>query len=275
MMFVPDHFKSMGRAIEERHRRCALWWRPHLDHTTSFINQHVPQAASVAVLGAGRLLDIDIEGLLSRCETVHLFDADSGAVAYWRSRCATQYGRRVVGHVLDLTECMKEWSRGLAAAIRAARLREYLESCEAVVPTWAFESFDGCVSLNIAGQIPLYWRDRVLAAASELSPDEWVALQGSMERLQVAHLRGLLTRDNAWSILVTDTEYYFYHCDRSEWRVEPAFFGEANEVFRAGFMQGKHDTWLWHIAPQFIESDEEGEIHRVEARVVMPKNHRE
>ena len=270
MALPRDDFKSMGRAIEERHRRCAPWWRLHLRHTANFIDQNAPHATSIAVLGAGRLLDIDIADLLSRCDTVHLFDADAGAVTHWKSRCKEQFGRRVIGHVQDLTGCMKEWTRGLAAAIRAARLRQYLESCEATVPTWTQEPFDGYVSLNIAGQIPLYWRDRVLAAAGELSQEEWIALQGSMERLQMAHLRGLLTQQNAWSILVTDTEYYFYHCDRSEWRVEPALFGEASELFRASFAQGVRDAWLWHIAPQFVELDEEGVIHRVEARVMIP-----
>jgi hypothetical protein len=67
--------------------------------------------------------------------------------------------------------------------------------------------------------------------------------------------------------MATDTEYYFYQSDRSEWRVESALFGEALPVYKELFGASVSDAWLWHIAPQFVESDDEGEIHRVEASV--------
>lgn len=257
-------FTRMGRAIEQRYERCAQWWRGHLELTTGFINAHTPQASSVAVLGAGRLLDIDIERLLSRCRTVHLFDADSASASRWRSVCGREYGKRVIGHVVDLTESMQEWTKGLAAAIRTDTLRPYLNGCVAPVPAWAHEQFDGYISLNILGQIPLYWRDRVLGAVGALSREQWLALEGAMGRLQVAHMRGLVLKPGVWSILVTDTEYYFYQGDRSEWRVEQALFGSAREVYDTHCARSVNAAWLWHIAPQFVEADDEGEIHRVE-----------
>jgi hypothetical protein len=267
MLSLRNDFGRMGRAIEQRYLRCTEWWRAHLELTTSFVAAHVPESASVAVLGAGRLLDIDVRGLLHRCHTVHLFDADPDAASRWRGVVGREYGTRVVGHVVDLTDSMNLWTKGLAAAIRTGRLLEFLGECRAPVPAWAHESFDGYVSLNLLGQIPLYWRDRVLAAAGELSGEHWLALEGAMGQLQAAHMRGLVLRPDAWSLLVTDTEYYFYQGDQSKWRVEPALFGEAREVYEANFAREVRDTWLWHIAPQFIESDDEGEIHRVEASV--------
>jgi hypothetical protein len=260
-------FTRMGRAIEQRYERCAGWWRRHLELTSSFIATRAPQAASVAVLGAGRLLDIDVGGLLSRCCTVHLFDADPSAVSRWRRVCGREYGKRVIGHTVDLTDTMQVWTKGLAAAIRTDSLREFLDSCVAPVPAWAHEKFDGYISLNILGQIPLYWRDRVVGSAGALSGEQWLALEGAMGRLQVAHMQGLELRPSAWSILVTDTEYYFYQGDQSEWRVEPALYGSAQAAYEAHVARGVDVTWLWHIAPQFVEADDEGEIHRVEASV--------
>jgi hypothetical protein len=87
-----------------------------------------------------------------------------------------------------------------------------------------------------------------------------------MAALQEAHLNGLLTARHAWSILLTDSEYYFYHVDESHWRIEPALFGRSAELLSAKFSSKDDLAWLWHIAPQFVESDSEGEIHRVEAR---------
>jgi hypothetical protein len=262
---IGSDFNRMGSAIEQRFRRCATWWRPHLDATARFVAQHVPDSNSVAVLGAGRLLDIDLLGLLSRCRSVHLFDADSSATSRWKAISGQEYGRRVFGHILDLTGSMQSWTKGLVAASRGGTLTEYLESCDTSVPEWAYEPFDGYISLNVLGQIPLYWRDRVFALKRGLSDDQLVALDRTMGRLQRAHLEGLAARASAWSILITDTEYYFYHSDASDWRVESALCGDAKEVYREMCGGCMHERWLWHVAPQFIEADDEGEIHLVEA----------
>jgi hypothetical protein len=106
MLSFASDFERMGSAIEQRFRRCAPWWRPHLEATATFVSHNVPESSSVAVLGAGRLLDIDLVGLLSKCRHVHLFDADSSAVSRWKAVSGREYGRRVFGHVLDLTGSM-------------------------------------------------------------------------------------------------------------------------------------------------------------------------
>jgi hypothetical protein len=256
-------FSRQGEAIDARHKRCAAWWRPHLTNCRDYIERHLPKSKSVAVLGAGRLLDIDPDLLLSRCETVHLFDADHTAVRYWKSRFGSTHRDRLVFRNLDLTDCLDHWIRSLPRAAPT----NYLNSLEAPVPEWSKEPFDGYISLNLLGQIPLYWRDRVVDQYSDISPEESQALVNSMGQLQEAHLRALISGKDRWSILLTDTEYYFYHCDRSEWRVEPALFGKAEGLYASEFAKlPAGEAWLWHIAPQFIEDDAEGEIHLVEAR---------
>jgi hypothetical protein len=135
---------------------------------------------------------------------------------------------------------------------------------------WSEEHFDGVVSLNLAGQIPLYWRDRVLSVRGDLSDEEAEALTNSYERLQVAHLAAVAKAATQWAIMITDVEYYFYESQRCDWEVEEALHGTARRIFAElgnGQESTSSDCWLWHLAPQFIESDGEGEIHRVEARV--------
>lgn len=264
-MFASNDFEKMGLGIEARYRRCQQWWDPHLRCTRQFVACHVPVSADVLVLGAGRLLDIDLTALLKTCERVHLCDADPRCIDVWRRTAGRDFGKRVLAYETDCTEILSEWSRGLGAAKRG-NLSNFLRGCKAPVPKWAAQSYQGIISLNILGQIPLYWRDRVLAAVPRLTDEEWNSLVLSMEDLQIAHLEGIKTRREAWSILISDTEYYFYESDNSCWRVENALFGgvqqRVHETYRADRCS---DCWFWHVSPQYIECDDEGEIHRVEA----------
>jgi hypothetical protein len=66
-------------------------------------------------------------------------------------------------------------------------------------------------------------------------------------------------------VTITDTEYYFYTVDSALWRVEPALHGGAEGVLQSFATGAPRAAWLWHLAPQFVEDDAEGEIHRVEA----------
>jgi hypothetical protein len=92
------------------------------------------------------------------------------------------------------------------------------------------------------------------------------SLEASMAELQMAHLQGVLRGARAWSIVLTDTEYYFYQSDSSSWRVEQALYGGSEELLRQQYPSGvAAQRWFWHVSPQFVECDDEGEIHRVEA----------
>lgn len=260
----------MGRGIEDRYARCAAYWDSHLALTRSFIEQHAEPAKRVAVLGAGRLLDLNLRRLLERVEEVHLFDADPQCVKAWRNAAPREFRKRVIPRIEDVTGCLAEWSDNVKRSARSGKLYDYIASLNAPVPRWAAEDFDGVISLNIAGQIPLYWRDRVLGAKSALSDEEVEALTRSYDRLQAAHMTAVTKAATHWALVITDVEYYFYESQKSEWEVEEALHGAARRMFaELGNNQDSTsaDCWLWHLAPQFIESDAEGEIHRVEARV--------
>lgn len=260
----------MGKAIEDRYARCKGWWEPHLRCTREFIAQNVGTCSRLAVLGAGRLLDLDLSVLLERAGEVHLFDADPQCLSAWRAAAGSQFRRRVIAHIEDVTGVMEAWTQPLKAAARRGSLAEYLSNIEALEPTWARGGFDAIISLNLAGQLPLYWRDRVLDVKASLKDQEYVALRRSMAELQCAHLRALTADAKGLRIVVTDTEYYYYDADHSEWEVEDALYGDSAALLEKNFQEAGSARWLWHLAPQYVESDNEGEIHRVEARVRPP-----
>lgn len=258
----------MGKGIESRHARCAGYWEPHLRCTRDFINAYAKGGRRLAILGAGRLLDVDLGTLLPRFSEIHLFDADPTVLKTWRKARGLAFRDRVIPRITDVTGSLQEWSSGLASAVRHQRLAEHLESLQPRHGAWEHEAFDGIISLNLSGQIPIYWRDRVVSVAGTLSYEEEKALVVSMARLQGAHIRGVRERAQAWSIVITDTEYYAYTVDRSEWTVESALYGTTLQTIHSpgnGIEKIADSRWLWHLVPQFIESDEEGIIHKVEA----------
>lgn len=261
-------FATMGAQIEARHRRCERWWAPHVRNTREFIAQHVPPGLRVGVLGAGRLIDVDADGLLERSREVHLIDADPGCRSVWRAVGSAQQRKKLVARTEDVTDCIISWSRRIASIGGRSKLAAGLATLRAPRPAWADEPFDLIVSLNLLGQIPLYWRDFVRSAHASLSEHEEEGLALSMGELQSAHLRALFSSMASRVILIFDSEYYFYEASRAEWRVESALFGAAADALRAGAgaraLEGS-DTWLWHLAPQFVEQEDEGEIHKVEA----------
>lgn len=262
-------FIRMGKGIEARYARCAQWWRPHLTCTRSFIAQHAEPGGRLAILGAGRLLDVDLKALIPLYSEIHLFDADPTVIRTWRKVSGVHFRRSVIPRIQDVTGTLAQWTSGLAYAARSGRLEVYLSSLETGRGAWESERFEGVISLNIVGQLPIYWRDRVYAAKPKLSEGESEALVSSMARLQSSHLAALQSSSVRWSVAITDTEYYTYHVDRCEWLVEPALHGDALATFNAASsscVKRSEECWLWHLVPQFVESHDEGYIHRVEAR---------
>lgn len=277
---ITDGFLRMGKGIEQRHQRCAGWWEPHLRCSRAFIDTHTRHGTRCAVFGAGRLLDIDIAGLLGKFERVELFDADQSCLPAWRARFGEELGRRIIPRIEDLTDELGRWSTELRRGLRGEELAERLVSHRARMPSWSAENFDTIISLNVLGQIPLYWRDYVREANPSLSEEGETALCASMGELQRAHIEGLFCSPARQVIALFDSEYYFYESSESEWRTEEALFGDSASLLFSSAQSSRNafsqdgtklltaaESWLWHLAPQFVEHDEEGEIHRVEARV--------
>lgn len=266
-------YVQMGQGIAGRSLRCQQWWAPHLALTKEFIQSNFQAVDKVAILGAGRLLDIDLSFVLKRCSEVHLFDLDPSAVHVWRKNLSKADRERTFFRCEDVTSCMRDWGRELRRASHRQGVAETLKNLKAPTPYWATESFDGVISLNILGQIPLYWRDRVVTTYPEDLPDLLNGLCQSMAELQEQHILSVQDSPSSWGMIIADSEYYYYREGSGVWEWEDALFQKATQPFRAFVEKAtSYSTWWWHLAPQFIEHAEYGEIHKVEAAFVSNNN---
>jgi hypothetical protein len=266
-------FASMGVGIEARYERCRDFWTPHLRLSQGFVTaalRDLPPAGRVAILGAGRLLDVPLTDLLNGGREVHLFDIDPGCPRVWAK---AGRGGALVPHIVDLTDSMSAWTSSLRRCVRTPgcrrpdveRLLHELEPGRGVT----LGGFALVVSLNLLSQIPIYWRERVEAALKQLNPS-WIdeptveqALAESCRRLQARHLELLAESDAGRVIVLTDTDFFYYRRDEARWQVEPSLYIGAVDL--TGYTAVRGDSWLWHIAPQGREAAAYGSIHRVSA----------
>lgn len=271
-------YALMGMGIRARSRLPGDPWKHHLRLSSSFIRENAPSGGKIALLGAGRLLDVDTMWLANSFSDVCLLDYDPGCRRDW-DRLAR--GRARFGYqIREVTGVMESWSEALRNSCNKKRpgisnIREALEQVSALKNTGStLPEGDTVVSLNLLSQIPLYWRDRVIAMAARIKISEdrvWAELgpelQRTMDLLQHIHLSQLFSGDSDRILIVTDTEFYYYLPEESEWQVESALSSQAADSLkdREGFLRGAEDCWLWHLAPANSGGQEYGEIHRVEA----------
>lgn len=277
----------MGLGIEARYGRCARYWRRHIELCKEFQRSalaELPQGGTVAVLGAGRLYDLDVELLKSRFSRIELFDADPGSLRIWRALLPR--GRSVDYHLTDLTGCFDAWRGELRRFLARGRpgpaeVAEFLQQLHAPNPAPLPGSFDCVLSINLLSQIPIYWRDLFLRAAErklglaadargDLPAPVQAALDASLGRLQAAHLEMLARSAREKVVLISDCEFMYYNRCAAGWQVESALHvplpakGSTAPVL-AGFATRGSDSWLWHIAPQDVEQPDYGQIHGVQA----------
>ena len=281
-------YLSEGLGIYCRSRRARRYWAAHLALCKRFQAEAVaslhPEARRCTVLGAGRLLDLETAHLLLPGRETTLVDADPGAVASWRGfTVAAKRGgalvspghREITGRILGWTA---ELERLMAsgAALTSEALAETLWKLPALpkAPV-ALSAADVVCSLNILSQIPIHWRERVLGLIRRFSPrlfleDERLpepletAIERTMSLLQIEHLELLRQIGARLTILISDTEFYFYKQDTARWQVDKALYDCPAGSLLPGTVRMR-DTWLWHIAPQGVEQPDYGAIHKVEA----------
>lgn len=271
----------MSYGIRARYARCKLYWARHLaicKELQAELWQRVPTGSSVAVLGAGQLIDLDIAALKKHAGKVTLYDADPSLRRVW--------GRALRGHsheskVLDLTGRLQDWSLVLAERLADEPGIEEVAECLRALPLRIRLplkiSSQAIISLNVLSQLPIYWRDRVaemLRRHAGIESDEHgryaeplhAALTETMAVLQREHLELLKNSDARWVLLSTDVNFMYYVSSHSNWQVEPALhFRLPEPPLEEAFDLLKRDSCLWHIAPQGIEETKFGAIHEVQA----------
>lgn len=275
-------FLSMGEGIGARYKRCKRWWQPHLEMTKSFVKTSLAgreEGSSIAILGAGRLLDVDVDWLLSSFNKIFLVDADPSAARYWRKVIRkARPNQHVEGMICDVTGVIDSWSTQLASLGSGRTFLDNLKrsdlfQCRLV----DLPRCDYVVSLNLLSQISLYWRDRVtdcitahgLPEDDDFESELHRVIDTHALRLEDYHLSVLQSAAQHGFLVISDVEFYYYHRDLAEWQVEIALDQQISQLLGApsinNFKAQRRDCWLWHLAPQGVEAPDHGEIHRVEA----------
>lgn len=280
-------FVDQGLGIEARAHRCRKYWEPHLLSSMIFQREAfvgIPTASKIAILGAGRLYDVEVESLKLHRFDVHLYDADPLCQRTWQ-REQKEFSIVLHQHIVDLSGVLDSWEAKFIEHIRAGKFSadksgSFLENLHVDVldPVGiGDQKFELIVSLNLLGQIPIYWRDRVvknLEKICKLRANENGqfgqpldgAIDKSMLSLQNAHLQ-LLAKSGATSlVMICDRAFMYYHRDLSTWEEFPALYGDVEKQLSADWGEYKlerSDSWIWHIAPQGVEQEEHGIIHDI------------
>jgi len=272
-------FLDMGYGISARKKRCKAHWSKHLTFSKQFqADSLCEQNFGTAILGSGRLYDVSLRALFNRTDRISLYDADPSAILYaatvglpWMLR------RKLSLHCAELTGSLAEWSHLLDKFLKnyskekgIKLLPQFLSDLKP--QQFSLSNYDAVISLNLLSQIPLYWRDRVLERLKsqwDIEPDAQDeitrALNENMQSLQAAHLRLVSTSAKKTAIILSDSHFYYYQKDKAPWLVEDALLIDPPKVMPNDFTLRSTESWLWHIAPQDIEQNDYGVIHRVQA----------
>lgn len=286
-------FIDMGLGIDARAKRCYKFWRPHLELTKAFQRRAVEVLdgkGSLAILGAGSLLDIDIIELQKQFNFIELYDANPSALDHWKRFIVNRSDLYINGIITDLSNSIDIWSKSLDKFLSEnkipsqAELSKFFSKLKVGPPTKFSKNFDVIFSINLLSQIPIYWRDRVqkkLYRKLKIDTDEFGlyplelqrALENSMANLQHHHLKSLSLSSAKIVVVISDVEFLYYKRDISEWQKEGALYF-SEEIKIEEYQEELHDTWLWHIIPQGIEEQEYGSYHKVMAHAFtkLPAN---
>ncbi len=265
----------MGYGIEARFERCKRYWEPHLSLTKSFIKgvTLTKTEPSVLIVGSGRLYDFPTE-TLDGYSGIVLFDADPASLKYCKGRYRHSRIKTIHG---DVTGTISDWTAEVESKIkRASSEADVADILRALTPKAApiLSKSDTVVSLNMLGQIPVYWRERLKKIFGKCGVeandrDEFPivveeAFRLTAATLQLNALKAMIDAAGERFIIITDRYYHYYHKDSAHWLTHDALYIDLNDEL-SNLTLLSSDSWLWHVAPQDIESPDYGVIHEVYA----------
>ena len=264
-------YVSMGMGIEQRFQELSTWWKSHLDNSKALQREALALCVSshkteIAILGSGRLYDLD-SSILSSQSIVHLYDYDPRSIYYCKKKFLKNPAIHL--HCEDLTGAMMQWRSRLKKAVRLniPDLEEILKNLKGA-PSKI--SGDLVVSLNILGQLGIYWADRVEKILGQrLVSAVQEALNTSIERLEFEHVEMLASTGAKVILIITDERYHFYgeqsSCVEALMKPLDSLIAQCPE-FTNLYQKYVVRRWLWHIQPWGMEdrsSSELASIHSV------------
>lgn len=271
-------FVSMGMGIEYRYQKLGPWWSRHLESSCAVQREALslfrsPRELEITILGSGRLYDVD-PVFFSDCSAVHLFDYDPRSIAY----CKRKFPDRSASyfHCEDLTGAMCEWSFRLKEVSGAGSDELLVDVLTGLRGSPPDISGDLVVSLNMLGQLGIYWLDRVdKLLGPRITDTVQGALNASLERLELEHIEMLAASGATVIVIITDERYHFYGeeniCAEALTTTLDALVARCSE-FGEKYQRYSKRTWGWHVQPWGLEERKWGEtpsIHEVTGEVFV------
>jgi hypothetical protein len=263
-------YLDMGRGIEHRRHQFRSFWDEHFEQSKKFQEETLKGISyrSVSVFGAGNLFDLSDTIITSGAE-IFCYDADSLAAKKTKKRFA-----HLRYEIADVTGVLDGWKQSFKNSLsRTTSLEEVAQFLLNLPATSLFSPTptDIAISLNLLGQIPLYWRDFVLAALARVAivkdleaPLPSVieaALAASCRTLQENHLT-TLSASGAKKILLISDENFRYYTSSGEVLCESALYTQ-NPFIIKGYSAESAMRWSWEVVPLAACSEQYGERHDV------------
>lgn len=222
-------FSQQGKRIKKNSSYRDSKWDLHLNNTKEVIRNYltktkeISRKKSIAILGAGSLLDVPEELFKLDSYSIYLQDANPDCTEDWDIKTKIKSEKTTVNYcILDITGQLNQWSSellhknpdSLKSALKIIKELETKRTNEA-----PFIKSNHCISLNILSQLPVYWQDFVFAylekkfGKHEVKSEETKILQSLTPSCKVLiqnHLEQILPKKkNDSSLLIADTCYYY------------------------------------------------------------------
>ena len=266
----------MGRSIERRATKMAAYWDPHLQRSKQAQQRWASASTGreVAILGAGRLMDVDLDALGKSFQTLWLIDADPISVTTWRNlRVPVRWD------LADVSGVQKTWTLNMERVTGSwQKFLDAIESLPCPADCYFPAEADGVISLNLLSQIPVVWQDILEEILnSRFGHDfvakreqQWLAAFAPKAKWLVEQHLAMLASSCAKNILIiTDLEYGHYadliaNAEYISALYGVSLVGNPSELL-PGYSLEWTTCWNWHISPLGLESKKQGTIHKVGA----------
>ncbi len=265
----------MGRGIERRAKKMAAYWDPHLQRSKQAQQRWAlaTTGREVAILGAGRLMDVDIDALGKSFQTLWLIDADPISVTTWRNLQVP-----VRWDLADVSGVQKTWTLNMERVTGSwEKFLDAIESLPCLADCYFPAKADGVISLNLLSQIPVVWQDILEEILnSKFGHDfvarreqQWLAAFAPKAKWLVEQHLAMLASSCAKNILIiTDLEYGHYADLIANAEYISALYGVnlvGNPALLTSYSLDWAEHWNWHISPLGLESKKQGTVHKVGA----------
>ncbi len=266
----------MGRGIERRATKMAAYWGPHLERSKQAQQRWASASTGreVAILGAGRLMDVDLDALGKSHKTLWLIDADPISVTTWRNLQTP-----VRWDLVDVSGVQKSWTRIMERTTGSwQKFLDAIESLPCPAHCFFLAEADGVISLNLLSQIPVVWQDILEEILnSRFGHDfvakreqQWLSAFAPKAKWLVEQHLTMLASSRANNILIiTDLEYGRYLDLIANAEYFSALYGIDLGCNPTALLPGYTLDWTagwdWHISPLGLESKKQGTVHKVGA----------